>query len=252
MGKGIEAVVRGVDAGDGVDLAPGQRRNDGIRAAAALDGIDVDGFLQGRGVQQLAPRVFQAQRDGVCALGDCGKSRVRIAAQHALTQLGAVKLRKLRLGRRLGLVDDDVGSIRRPARAVGRGGAGRLLRKLRLGRRLGLVDDDVGAIVGSIRRPARAVGRGGAGRLLGLLPRQVKADAAVGAVHCVALQDQKTDRREQDQAQQNDQNDPSRTALAVVAAVSLCRWHPSHLPFNLYGHFTSVEKENQQKFVNSC
>ena len=217
MGKGIEAVVRGVDAGDGVDLAPGQRRNDGIRADAALDGIDIDGFLQGGGVQQLAPRVFHAQRDGVCALGDCGKSRVRVAAQHALTQLGAVKLRKLRLGRRLGLVDDDVG-----------------------------------AIVGSIRRPARAVGRGGVGRLLGLLPRQVKADAAVGAVHRVALQDQKADRREQDQAQQNDQNDPSRTALAVVAAVSLCRWHPSHLPFKLYGHFTSMEKENQQKFVNSC
>ena len=86
----------------------------------------------------------------------------------------------------------------------------------------------------------------------GLLPRQVKADAAVGAVHRVALQDQKADRREQDQAQQNDQNDPSRTTLAVVAAVSLCRWHPSHLPFKLYGHFTSMEKENQQKFVNSC
>ena len=209
MGKGIEAVVRGVDAGDGVDLAPGQRRNDGIRAAAALDGIDVDGFLQDRGVQQLAPRVFHAQRDGVCALGDCGKSRVCAAAQHAFAQLGAVKLRKLRLGRRLRLV-------------------------------------------GSIRRPARAVGRGGVGRLLGLLPRQVKADAAVGAVHRVALQDQKADRREQDQAQQHDQYDPSRTALAVVAAVSLCRWHPSHLPFKLYGHFTSMEKENQQKFVNSC
>ena len=57
---------------------------------------------------------------------------------------------------------------------------------------------------------------------------------------------------QQDQAQQNDQNDPSRAALAVVAAVSLCRWHPSHLPFKLYGHFTSMEKENQQKFVNSC
>mgnify|MGYP002593271952 CR=1 FL=1 len=57
---------------------------------------------------------------------------------------------------------------------------------------------------------------------------------------------------QQDQAQQNDQNDPSRTTLAVVAAVSLCRWHPSHLPFKLYGHFTSMEKENQQKFVNSC
>ena len=57
---------------------------------------------------------------------------------------------------------------------------------------------------------------------------------------------------QQDQAQQNDQNDPSRTAPAVVAAVSFYRWHPSHLPFKLYGHFTSMEKENQQKFVNSC
>lgn len=57
--------MRGVDAGDGVDLAPGQRLNDGIRAAAALDGIDVDGFLQGGVIQQLALRVFHAQRDGV-------------------------------------------------------------------------------------------------------------------------------------------------------------------------------------------
>ena len=190
----------------------------------ALDASRIGAFAREHGLlfildasQTAGSFDLNAQRDGVCALRNCGKSRVRVAAQHALTQLGAVKLRKLRLGRRLGLVDDDVG-----------------------------------AIVGSIRRPARAVGRGGVGRLLGLLPRQVKADAAVGAVHRVALQDQKTDRREQDQAQQNDQNDPSRTAPAVVAAVSLCRWHPSHLPFKLYGHFTSMEKENQQKFVNSC
>ena len=199
MREGVKAVVRGVDAGDGVDPASGQGFNDSVRAAAALDGVDVDGVLQGRRIQQLAPRVLDAQRDGVRALGDRGEGRIRTAAQNAFAQLNAVQLRKLRLDRLLGLVNDELGS------------AVRLVRRLLL----------------------HTVGGGGFDRLPGLLlPRQVKTDAAIGAVHCVALQEQKADRGQQDQAQQDDQNDLPRAGLAVIAVISLCRWHSSHLPFS--------------------